>query len=389
MNRAIVRIVLIITVILLSLTGCWSGKEIQNLGYAKALGIDYIDNEFIVYAQMLDFTSIAKMEGGGSSGPNAPVWVGKGRGKSFNMAVTDLYKTSQLRINWGHLTAIVLTERALKAKVEFLSDMIVRYPEIRYNAWLYGTRSSLEELLSATPMFKKSPIASILHSPEDNFSQISLFPPVYFFKYLSKYNEKAGSAYLPSLSLNEAQWKENKKKHGLLMIDGGFFESNRKIRGYLSRQKMLGYHWLQANTHRAPINIERDGILYGEIIVDVNKIKIKPVIQGSEVHFHILAKLTGSNYEYVVPISREEMNQIGANIIKSQIMNTYIEGLKIGVDIYGLEVTLFRKHPKLWKKLTNNGDHLLIDKQSIEKLDIRLNIPYNGRNKRIVDNEDL
>lgn len=388
MYRKFTRTVLVITVILLSLTGCWSSREIQNLGYAKALGIDYVDNQFIIYAQMLDFKSIAKMEGGGSTSSEAPIWVGKGYGTTFNMAVIDLYKSSQLRLNWGHLTAIILTERALKAKVEFLSDMIVRYPEIRYNSWIYGTNSSLEELLSATPMFKQSPITSILHSPEDNFHQLSLLPPVLFFKYLSNYNEKATSSYMPTLTLNKEQWKENDKPHALLMIDGGFFEHNRKIRGFLSRKKMIGYHWLQTHTHRAPINIERDGIVYGEVIVNLKKLKIKPIIKDSDVSFHIDAKYQGANYEYLVPISAQEMGQIGADIIKSQIMHSYKEGLKIGVDIYELEEVLFRKNPALWKKLTNNGDHLLINERSIAKLDIQLNIPYNGKNKRIVDNED-
>lgn len=366
---------------LLTLSGCWSGKEIQIQAYAKAIGVDHVDNEYIVYVQMLDFKSIAKMEGG-SSTEEASVWVGKGHGATFNMAINDLYKTVQLPISWGHVTAILLSDNMLRMEDNKIGEMMNRYPEVRYNAWVYGTKGSIEELLSATPMFQLSPLSSILHSPEKNYGQYSMFPPVLFFQYLANVNEPAISAYLPSLTLNNEQWKENDKSHRQLMINGAFFEANNVTKGFLSTRKLDGYHLLQENMHRSPLNIERDGIMYGEISIGEPHITIKPIIQGSDVKFRIKAKYLSAMYEYLQPISNDEMTAIATEIIKGQIMGSYKEGLKIGVDIYGLEDTLYRHNPGLWKKLTNNGQHLLLDEQSIEKLDINLDILYNGKFKR-------
>nr|WP_231571358.1 hypothetical protein [Paenibacillus sp. VKM B-2647] len=72
----------ILIALLVITTGCWNIKEIQNISYATAIGFDYRDGKYIVYLQLIDFSSVAKLEGQQKS-REAPVWVGKGTGASF------------------------------------------------------------------------------------------------------------------------------------------------------------------------------------------------------------------------------------------------------------------------------------------------------------------
>lgn len=51
-------------VVLISQTGCWDMKTIQDTNYMTAIGFDFKDGKYIVYGQMLDFASVAKQEGG-------------------------------------------------------------------------------------------------------------------------------------------------------------------------------------------------------------------------------------------------------------------------------------------------------------------------------------
>ncbi|UVI28327.1 Ger(x)C family spore germination protein [Paenibacillus spongiae] len=374
--------ILVTVMLLFPLCGCWSAKEIQVQGYAKAIGVDFVDNEYVVYIQMLDFTSIAKSSGIGGPAAKSPVWVAKGRGSTLNMAFDDIYKSSQLPVSWGHVTAIVLSDKVLAAKNEHLLDMINRYPEIRYNAWFFGTRTSLDRLLSATPQFNLSPLVSILHSPRPNFEQYSLFNPVLFFQYITDYNEPAVSAYLPSLSITKKQWRDAEKPHDMLMIDGAFFESDGRLNGFLDRSQLVGYHWLLQDMARAPLTIEKQGTVYGGLTLSQRSTQIKPVIKGSEVRFHVKATYYGAMYEYIEPMTSEEMNRIAEETVRKQIMDTYREGLRIGVDIFGLEEKLYRKYPHMWNRLTHHGKKLLLKSDSIEQLDVKVIVPYYGKYKR-------
>lgn len=139
--------------LLLTLTGCWSRYEVQNMNYATAVGIDYVDGQYTLYVQLLDFSTVAKLEGQ-QKAEQPPVWVGKGEGSSFTEAANDLYSTSQQRLNLGQISAILFSERLMKEnKVGEVLELINRYREIRYLAWLFSTREPPEEILLATPIF--------------------------------------------------------------------------------------------------------------------------------------------------------------------------------------------------------------------------------------------
>ena len=145
--------------LLLTLTGCWSRYEVQNMNYATAVGIDYVDGQYTLYVQLLDFSTVAKLEGQ-QKAEQPPVWVGKGEGSSFTEAANDLYSTSQQRLNLGQISAILFSERLMKEnKVGEVLELINRYREIRYLAWLFSTREPHEEILLATPFFRFSPNA--------------------------------------------------------------------------------------------------------------------------------------------------------------------------------------------------------------------------------------
>ena len=69
-------------VVLNLLTGRWDIKEIQDINYITAIGIDQQDGNFVVYTQMMDFTSVAKIDSGKSDKPSQ-IWTSKTKGKPW------------------------------------------------------------------------------------------------------------------------------------------------------------------------------------------------------------------------------------------------------------------------------------------------------------------
>lgn len=64
MIRSVAGLYILMISLSLLLTGCWDIREVQDINYISAIGVDYKDGEYIIYAQMLDFSSVAKQEGG-------------------------------------------------------------------------------------------------------------------------------------------------------------------------------------------------------------------------------------------------------------------------------------------------------------------------------------
>ncbi|MFD0960172.1 Ger(x)C family spore germination protein [Paenibacillus chungangensis] len=367
------------------LTSCWSASDVQNKSYVKALGIDYEDGEYIVYAQFLDFTSIAKSESGGRREGKPTTWVGQGKGKTINMATDQLYNTSQIYVTWGHISALVFTERALKAKGFEMIEMVNRFPEIRYNTWIYSTQSDLLDILSAEAFFNMTSLMSILHEPTPNYKQNSTLPPIEMFKFIARFNEPDQPSYMPSISLNKQQWRMSKKPAPQLMLNGAYFESFDGSRTFISKKKLEGYQWMQKDTNRAPLIVEKDGIVYANLSIGRPSVDITPTLKDGEVRFHISVKLVGSMYEYNEPIAYQEMIAMAEKVVAKQIESVYLQGVRNGIDLFRLGRTLRLNNPALWKELTDNGNRLFVTPESIEQLTVHIDIPYNGKYKRITD----
>lgn len=134
----------------LLLTGCWDMKDIQDVNYLTSIGIDYANDQYTVYGQLLDFSSVAKMESGKPIQP-IPVWVGQGKGETTISAVNDLYRTSQMRIFFGQIIAVVVSENVLRKGLKEIDELRHRYYEMRYTPWFFGTTEPLDQVFAVTP----------------------------------------------------------------------------------------------------------------------------------------------------------------------------------------------------------------------------------------------
>ncbi|THF76385.1 Ger(x)C family spore germination protein [Cohnella fermenti] len=383
MSRRIAAIVCPLVTLLL-LTGCWSSSEIQNVTYAKAIGLDYKNGAYHVYVQALDFSSVAKSEAQGQSTSMPGIWIGHGQGRTMNLAINNLFQTAQMHIAWGHVTAAVLSQDILDSgKIEDVLDMVNRFPESRYTTWVYGTRMPIDKLLAISSLFNMSPLDSILHNPTPSYKEDSTMPPLQAMTFIANQHERSASTYLPSLAYTDQNWNRNNEPHDLFYIEGAFFNRDDDVHGYMPKSKLTGFSFMQPEMHRAPLLLEQDGELIGTLSIGLPKIKIKPVVRGDEVRFRIKATYLAAMYEYLSPMTYDEMVGLAAQRIKEQILATYTEALKQHIDVYELEKKLYRKHPKLWRKLSNDGEISILSDSSIESLDVKVHISYNGKYKRI------
>lgn len=87
------RVIPVFLALILLLTGCWDMKEAQNINFITALGVDYENGRFVIYAQLLDFSDIAKQEGAVETG-HGEVWIGKSEGRTIDEALISLYPAS-------------------------------------------------------------------------------------------------------------------------------------------------------------------------------------------------------------------------------------------------------------------------------------------------------
>lgn len=362
-------------------TGCWDIKEIQDMIYLNAVGLDYVDGQYVVYGQSADFASVAKQENGKPT-EEAQVWIGKGKGSTLNEALFDLYSTAQLRLFWGHITAIVLSESFIQDGLQAVFDLIGRYSEVRANIWIYSTNDPVEHILSTTSFFGYSSLHSLLHEPMDPYHQNSLIEPLYLFRFISDYTERGKTTLLPSLTVNNEQWKVSDKNHPMLSIDGIYIFQRGVFKGRLNIEDLKGLAWMNENTTRSQLTLRKKDRVFAELIIQDPKINIKATIVSGKPKFEIDVKLEARVNELLEKISENEIIELVEEKIQKDIIDTYNKGLALGVDVYQLGYRLYKKNAQVWYDLFGRDEHRFpLNQESIADLRIKIKLISSGKLK--------
>lgn len=364
-------------IILHMLTGCWDIKEVQDMNYITAIGIDQEDGQFVVYTQMMDFTAIAKSETGKASSP-PQVWTSKTRGKTFDTAVNAMYNSSQVRTSWSHVSCILISESVLKSKVLTKLDTIGRYQEIRMTPWVFGTKYPIEELFNIPAFFNLSPLHTLAHNPAEEYKQRSYVRPIRYFDFMSLITEPASTVLLPNLSVDNKTWSLNQKEDPKLIINGVFAISEGISKGLFNNDKLTGLRWVETSTKRSPLPLmDKDGEYAGVVVLTNPKVRKKLDIVNGTPKYRVHVKLHGNVVEALDDMNKSQMEKQVADEVRSEIMDTYRHGAAAHTDLYSLEHVLFKKDKQLWKKM-RQAPAELIDPDALETVHVEVHLDHAG-----------
>jgi len=369
--------------IAMMLSGCWDIVDPQDINYFIAVGFDYENDQFIVYAQMIDFAAVTTPESGKPT-QHQPVLVGKGKGETAAQAFNDLYDSVQRRVIYGHVGAVILSENIMKhGLLQDIFDLSSRYQELRFTPWVYGSKGDIEKVLSVSPFFNLSPLASILHQPMEIYRQKSIVPPTMMRQILTDIREPGRTAILPAIDLNDTDWKEDLRPKEMLYLTGIFTFDAYRYTGYFSLDEIQGLRFVAKGIERTPLVIKHEGKIYSEISLNKPKAKITPLLEDVRVRFQMQVAMTGNVIEVIEPINEREMEKLASEQIRKEIISTYERALEKNVDIYQLEHLVYLKHNKWWQQHLKGGK-LRLDKDSLE-VDVKIDILSSGKLKLITE----
>jgi Ger(x)C family germination protein len=369
--------------IAMMLSGCWDIVDPQDINYFIAVGFDYENDQFIVYAQMIDFAAVTTPESGKPT-QHQPVLVGRGKGETAAQAFTDLYDSVQRRVIYGHVRAVVLSENIMKhGLLQDIFDLSSRYQELRFTPWVYGSKGDIEKVLSVSPFFNLSPLASILHQPMEIYRQKSIVPPTMMRQILTDIREPGRTAIMPAIDITDTDWKEDLRPKEMLYLTGIFTFDAYRYTGYFSLDEIQGLRFVAKGIERTPLVIKHEGKIYSEISLNKPKAKITPLLEDVRVRFQMQVTMTGNVIEVIEPINEREMEKLASEQIRKEIISTYERALEKNVDIYQLEHLVYLKHNKWWQQHLKGGK-LRLDKDSLE-VDVKIDILSSGKLKLITE----
>jgi spore germination protein KC len=353
------------------------------MDYVTAIGLDFVDGKYITYVQVLNFTNIGRSETL-EVGKSVPIWVGKGEGTTISESLSSIYATSQMRIFWGHVKAIVCTENLLKKGVEDAYNAMNRFGDIRYNILIYGTKEKLSDIFIQKSIFNLSPLDTIMFSPEQIYAQRSFIVPKTGNQVIAQINEPGEPGMLPSLAINKGTWHEDKNSKSLLKINGAYFFNQDKMAAWLSEDELAGTRWSQKELKRSLVRIPAEGRAIATMIMINPHYKVDIEVVDGKVWYDVSLKIDATLDELMKDVSINYLEQEAGKVISDEIRESFHNGLKKQVDVLMLEETLYRTRPKEWHRL-HKSQSFLLDHECLRKINVKVDLrntgKYKGRSK--------
>ncbi len=147
----------------LLLPGCAGIKNIQDLNYIVAIGMDFDKekNLYKVYLQGINFANVAKQEGA-KSVEHIPNFIAEATGETLNIAVSKLYKKSEPPLFFGHVNTLLLSNRLVEHKFAEVIQEVGRNRSIRETIRIVTTNEDIREILNVTALYNYPSIFTVI-----------------------------------------------------------------------------------------------------------------------------------------------------------------------------------------------------------------------------------
>lgn len=301
----------IIILFTLLLTSC-SRIKIQDYLYPISIGIDYQNNEFEVYMQLVSYSLLSKKENEANYDENYEMIILNSKGKTIFDALTNLQNLTKNFISTTHIRSFIIGENLIKNRKDYLEIIRAFFDNnyLRSNINIYST-SSIKEVYKAGKIIDNTPYSNEINSP----NSFRYLKPMNYLNFLKNIFDNR-TAYLPFVivdkdSTSYVEGGEIKENY-IIEIDGAYYINTNSYK-YLDNQKLIGNFYF-LNKKYARIEIEN------KFYLDIRKLTHSINYDNDKIIFNIILK---NCTFYIYNISYDECLSLLKDKIKKDILYTY------------------------------------------------------------------
>jgi len=359
--------ILFLLILSLFLTGCWDKRELNELAITMALGVDKVEDEYLVSAQVVLPSEVSMKAGTGRS----PVTLFQEKGKTVNEAIQKLTSISPRHIYPGHLQIVVIGESLAKEGIGSLLDYLSRNWEVRSDFYLMVAKdNTAENILNIQTTLENIPannIYWILHTSEKHLATTSA---VTLAELIVDLEREGKEGVLTGIQVIGDQESGSSKQNVESITPAAHIKFQElavlkgdKLVGWLTDDESRGYNGVtnQIKTTLGTMSCPEGGKVNIEVNKFKSKLKSKLVNGNPEIDVNI--QITGNlgEVDCSIDLSKEETLKMLEKLYEEQVEKSISKSImvvqdKFGSDIFGFGATIHQQNPKEWKKIKDQWD---------------------------------
>jgi len=381
----------------LLLSGCWSRREIDKLGFVGAVAIDQAEdpNLLEVTAQFILPKALAPggAETTGSGGVGSKVWLISAQGPTV---FETLFKINSLAPNYlffGHQSSVIIGEEVAKKGVKQFLDSFDRMPQLRRNVWIVVTPGKAKSVLQARPKLQDIPSLTI----ENLFAHQEITSVSYpsnlntFFINLSSRSTSPIAARLtttPNREATESTWSQvtGEADRREMKLEGSAVFKQDRLAGWLDGRETRGVLWVQNKMKRGTITFpnKEGNQKYVTLEVLASQRKMHTFIKDGKLFVNLriifdtnLVEQT-SNADILSKGLFNEKDTVNAfnSVVSSQVKGEIDAAVKKAqqykTDVFGIGERFYIEHPQEFKKLQKNWPEIFAQAEFTTDIKVKI-----------------
>lgn len=383
-------VLIVFSLIIIFLPGCWSHRELHEIGIASGIGFDLNEEGKIALSvQIITPSPFSKQT---ERGDRKPVRVLTSEGETVFDAIRNIMAKSGDRGFYPHLQIIVFGEDLAKAGLKPVLDFLERDPEIRVLTWLTITEGKAEDIIRGHSREDDTPATHINRLIED-YRATSRVTPTSLLNYIDM-SLKEGIEPI----IGKVSYFEEKGEPTFFMEEAGVFKGDRLV-GWLDAHENRGYLWVANKVQSGIVVAQRknqeqqkkkntspnssnhfEDLISFEILR--SKSKMKPQLNDDELSFLIELEVVaniGERMDNESAAGKEfinEMEELLRLSVEKEILDTLKKAQKeFNSDIFGFGLATKRKYPEYWQEHKEEWDEIFPELEVELKVKTKINAP--------------
>lgn len=375
MNSRFFLLFIVIFMVIILLSGCWSYREIDRLAIVSGLAIDknHQSNKLRLTAEVID------MQGSLTEGKVKSRRV-ESEGDTIFDAVRNMISISAKRLYWSHTKAIIVSQDVAKEGITPIIDFISRNNEPRLTMTIFVSKEK-----TAKELLEQQSVSTDIRAFEMEYmlmgnKNLSKSVNVEVSELIDILSGKGVSSYLPAIGVTLNDGKKTANLSGTAVF------KRDKLVGFLNKEDTKFFLFIKNKIKGGLLTIAPDKEnVNNKVTLNIfkNKTNIKPIYLGEklllkiDVNTEVSIGEIDSNINYMTEKNRDILKKETERYLKKNIENVVKKVQKdFDSDIFGFGRTIMEDMPSLWKDIENEWDEVF--KTLETEANVRVNIKDSG-----------
>ncbi len=366
---------LILTLLIVfSSTGCWDKREIEDLAFLTAWGVDRQENgEILATAVIVKPFAIATSTGEGGKSMERPFWLASSSGRNMLEAMCNFATFTPRFLFCAHSRVLVFGEESAREGVEDILDFFERDREPRLTSRLIVAKGmTAAEFLKSEYEMVPLPPEGGLGTIENTIRRLGTTVDTNINDFLIMLEEEGvepvagGWEVIPKRPVPlEGELKREEIIQSPIIYGAAAFKGSR-LQGWLGPEETRGLQWIRGDIRNTSLIVENPANTTGLIGVEVIRARsaVTPAVTKGKPHIQVEIELEG-NIDDVQGMFDPEKHPELIKKIENRLAKVVEEEIKavlhrcqreLNTDIFGFGAAINRAHPKEWKRLKDRWD---------------------------------